>query len=225
MRDRNWNHCGLQRKLADNGGLTLIEMLCATFILILLCVMVSTGLGMAAYDYHMLTAEAETELLLNTIVTSLTDRLRGSTFSVEVDEITKEQTYIHSLGRVTIAKEGPAAGNTEPAQGTVVIQDSSSEQKALLPDGAYGAVFSEDTAKGKKRRYEVVSVSVKVKNAAGVEFDLPLAGGGTGLYPAPGEAVTYTIRLTVKDRITGVTKTTPDNGVIVRSLNPMKQIE
>lgn len=225
MRDRNWNHCGLKRKLADNGGLTLIEMLCATFILTLLCVMVSTGLGMAAYDYRMLTAEAETELLLNTIVSSLTDRLRGSTFSVKENE-TGDKTYIHSLGRVTTAGDGrPDAGSTEPAQGTVVIQNSSLEQKALLPDGAYGAVFSEDAVNGKKRRYEVVSVSVKVKDAAGVESDLPLAGGGTGTYPASGEIVTYIIRLTVKDRVTGVSKTTPENGVIVRGLNPMKQIE
>lgn len=224
MRDRKQS--GLRRKLADSGGLTLIEMLCATLILTLLCVMLSTGLSMAAYDYRMLTAEAETELLVNTVVSSLTDRLRDSTLSVK--EEAGMRTYRHSLGTVTVAAGGPEAGKTEPAEATVVIKaDGSTEQKALLPDGAYGTVFNGNAA---LRRYEVTSVSVfvPVTDASGLESELllnqPLAVGGGEAYPAGGGTVTYKIQLTVKDRVTGVSRSTPDGGVIVRCLNPVKEI-
>lgn len=215
----------LRRKLADSGGLTLVEMLCATLILTLLCVMLSTGLAMAAYDYRMLTAEAEAELLLNTIVSSLTDRLRDSTLIVKVDEDGNKE-YSHSLGKAAIAGGSAEAGKTQPAQGTVVLETDAgglTEQKALLPDGAYGAVTGEDASEGKKRRYEVVSLSVSLEDASGAESVLPPAAEAT--YPAPGDAVTYRIHITVKDRVTGVSKSTPDDGIAVRCLNPVKKIK
>lgn len=226
----------LRGKLADCGGLTLIEMLCATFILTLLCVMLSTGLAMAANHYRRLTAEAETELLLDTIASSLADDLRNSTLSVKEDA--GIATYSHSLGKITIAGGSGDAGKTEPAQGTVV-EDGLTEQKALLPDGIYGAVFGEDETDGKKRRYEVVFISVSgvMKKTNGDKVELPLddwvtypASGGAGLvlasdvvYPEPGEIVTYTLQLTVQDRVTGISKTTPEGGIVVRCLNPVKQ--
>lgn len=222
MRDRKKSRCflegsagdmgskRLQRKLADSSGLTMIEMLCATIILTLLCVMLSTGLSMAVYDYRMLTAEAETELLVDTIVSSLTDRLRDSTLSKDA----ATGKYSHSLGEIKKADESGAAGITEPAPDTVVI-----DEKALLPDGAYGAVFSQDTG-GKKRRYKVVSVSVSVIDASGAESGLPPADGSTG--PAPGTFVKYAIELKVEDRITGVSCSTPDGGILVRGLNPVR---
>lgn len=218
MRDR------MRGKLADKSGLTMIEMLCATFILTLLCVMLSTGLSMAAYDYRMLTAEAETELLVNTIVSSLTDRLRDSTLSV--DEATGK--YSHSLGEIKKADAGGDAGITAPAQDTVVLEKKTVrpdgppeiEQKALLPDGAYGTVVNKDGAGGKKRRYEVVDISISVIDASGAELKLPQPDGTT--YPAPGKVVTYAIRLEVRDRITGVSRATPEDGIIVRCLNPVK---
>lgn len=216
----------LRRKLADSRGLTLVEMLCATLILTLLCVMLSTGLAMAAYDYRMLTAEAETELLLNTIVSSLTERLRDSTLIVKVEEDGNNK-YSHSLGKVAIAEGSAEAGKTEPAKGTVVIEetnaDGSKKQKALLPDGAYGAVTGEDGTDGKKRRYEVESISVFIEDASGAESALPPAAGAT--YPDSGDAVTYKIHITVKDRVTGVSKSTPEDGIVVRCLNPVKKIE
>lgn len=216
----------LQRKLAENSGLTMIEMLCATIILTLLCVMLSTGLSMATYDYRMLTAEAEAELLVDTIVSSLTDRLRGSTLRVNVEE----RKYSHDMSEVGIAGDGrPNAGiaEGEPAQGTVIIG-----QYALLPDGAYGAVFSKDDANGKKRRYEVTEVSVSVavtdiSDTAPKVLELPLPDNWAAWdwlqYPGSDKiaGVTYTIKVTVKDRVTGVSKSTPEDGIKVRCLNPV----
>ena len=268
----------LQRKLAENSGLTVIEMLCATVILTLLCVMLATGLSMAVYDYRMLTAEAETELLVDTIVSSLTDRLRDSTLTV--DEGAHE--YRYSLGEIKKAEESADAGITAPAPGTVILEQKGSptdgevvsyqkavgpdgtliaglpagttitgntatkpngdtvtlpagttviEQKALLPDGAYGAVFSKDGTNGKKRRYEVtnVSVSVAVTDISGPTpevLELPLDNWEAwdwSKYPGSDKIadVTYTIRLTVKDRVTGVSKSTPEDGMKVRCLNPV----
>ena len=205
----------LRRKFADNGGLTMIEMLCVLIILTLLCMMLTTSLSMASHHYRMLTAEAETELLVDTIVSSLTDKLRGSTLKVD-----GSGHYSHDMGAVGIAGNSRAHAGIaegEPAQGTVVIG-----QDALLPDGAYGAVFSMDDTNGKKRRYEVTYLSVSVADASGTEWGLPPADGTAGA-PAVGDAVTYTIKVTVKDRVTDITRSTPDGGIAVRCLNPVKQ--
>lgn len=230
MKDRKWRR-RLRGKLADSGGLTLVEMLCATLILALLCVMVSTGLAMAAHQYRMLTAEAETELLVDTIVSALADRLRDSTLSIDA----ATGAYSHSMGKITTKTAGDSeAGKADqkPAKDTVIIEvgmaGGSTEQKALLPDGAYGAVFSEDAADGRKRRYEVVSVSVSVFNKSGTDSK-PLQalapGDASGGYPGSGDAVTYKIEVEVKDRITGVSRGTPDGGIIVRCLNPVREFD
>ena len=49
----------MKRKLRNNSGVTLVEMLAVTVILILLGLMLNTGLMMAVGSYHDLTAEAE----------------------------------------------------------------------------------------------------------------------------------------------------------------------
>lgn len=273
---------GLRKKLSDAGGLTVIEMLCATCILVLLCVMLATGLSMATYQYRMLTAEAETELLVNSIVSSLSDRLRENKLTVTVSE-GGDGSYSYSIGEITTAQGNTYAGTTAPAMGTVILEknvplkdgelvaplkvvtgsgagetttilpvgtkitiagatatatlpaDGGSvllnpagaviiQQRALLPDGAYGAVLNkEGGAKGKKRRYQVqsltVSASVTIKD--GTKQDL------SGFWPAslkPDDvvAVSYTIKLTVEDQVTHVTRSTPDDGIVVRCLNPVK---
>lgn len=269
----------LRNKLSDTRGLTVIEMLCTTCILVLLCMMVSTGLSMAVYQYRMLTAEAETELLVNSIVSSLSDRLRENRLTVTMSGGSGGGSYSCSMGEVTTAPGSADAGKTAPAMGTVILEkkvslkngelvtplkvmssatilpvgtkiaitgagagatataalpDGSSislnpagdtflQQGALLPDGAYGAVFGEDAADGKKRRYQVESltVSVAVITKDGTTQDL-----SPGVWPAlsPDEvaAVSYTIKLTVEDQVTHVSRSTPDEGIIVRCLNPVK---
>jgi len=109
----------VQRKLRDSGGVTLIETLCAVVILTLLGLLLNTGLQMAVKSYHDMTAESETQLLLNTLTNALSDKLRYSTVTRRSDG-----TFASSIGEITLD------GGTE---GQVLVNG-----KSLLPDGAYG---------------------------------------------------------------------------------------
>lgn len=276
---------GLQKKLSDTGGLTVIEMLCATCILILLCMMLATGLSMATYQYRMLTAEAETELLVNSIVSALSDRLRENKLTVTVPEGGGDGSYSYSIGEITTAQGNTYAGTTAPAMGTVILEKNVPlkdgelvaplkvvsgsgageattilpvgtriaitgatataalpgggsislnpagaviiQQRALLPDGAYGAALNkEGGAEGKKRRYHVQSgsltVSASVTKKDGTKQDLASGIWPASLNPDDVAAVSYTIKLTVEDQVTHVVSSTPDDGIVVRCLNPVK---
>ena len=66
----------MRKKLDSSGGFTLVEMLCAVAILTLLCLMLGTGMQAAMETYREITAESETQLLLNTLVDANADELR-----------------------------------------------------------------------------------------------------------------------------------------------------
>ena len=63
----------MRKKLDSSGGFTLVEMLCAVAILTLLCLMLGTGMQAAMETYREITAESETQLLLNTLVDANAD--------------------------------------------------------------------------------------------------------------------------------------------------------
>ena len=66
----------MRKKLRDGAGLTLVETLCTVLILVLLGLMLNAGLNMAAKSYLNLTAEAETQLLLNSLTNAIAAELR-----------------------------------------------------------------------------------------------------------------------------------------------------
>ena len=66
----------MKKKLKDSAGFSLVEMLCAVAVLMLLCVMLNSGLSVAMKTYFDLTAEAETQLLLNSLSNAIADELR-----------------------------------------------------------------------------------------------------------------------------------------------------
>lgn len=66
----------MKKKLDSAGGFTVVEMLCAVAVLVLLCLMLGTGLSMAIKTYRDITAESETQLLLNSLVDAIADELR-----------------------------------------------------------------------------------------------------------------------------------------------------
>ena len=66
----------MKRKLKNSSGFSLVEMLCATAVLMLLCVMLNSGLSVTMKTYFDLTAEAETQLLLNSLTNAVAGELR-----------------------------------------------------------------------------------------------------------------------------------------------------
>lgn len=66
----------MRGKMSDSRGFSLVEMLCATVILVLLGLLVNTGLQLAMRSYQDLTAQSEAELLLSAVSNALADDLR-----------------------------------------------------------------------------------------------------------------------------------------------------
>ena len=66
----------MKHKLKERAGLTLVEMLCAMLILSLMGFLLHAGLSMAMQSYLHLTAEAETQILLNSLTNAIAAELR-----------------------------------------------------------------------------------------------------------------------------------------------------
>ena len=66
----------MRKKLRSRRGMTLVEMLAASVVLILLGLMLHTGLLMAQRSSRTLTGEAENQLLLSTLSDLLSNELR-----------------------------------------------------------------------------------------------------------------------------------------------------
>lgn len=124
----------MRKKLKSTSGLTFVEMLCATGILFLLVLMMSTGMQMALASYRTHTGDAETQLLLNSLTDALADKLRYCV-------VTKKAggTVENSIGVVAV-----------DANGHVTVGG-----KELLSEGAYGEKNTDS-----KRRYQVTEASV-----------------------------------------------------------------
>jgi prepilin-type N-terminal cleavage/methylation domain-containing protein len=67
---------GGKRKLKSRKGFTLVETLAAVAVLAMLSLMLNTGLNMALRSYRDMRAESETQLLLSTLTSVLSDELR-----------------------------------------------------------------------------------------------------------------------------------------------------
>lgn len=120
----------MRKKLKSTSGLTFVEMLCATGILFLLVLMMSTGMQMALASYRTHTGDAETQLLLNSLTDALADKLRYCVVTVDTGGTYKSC----SVGEVNVN-----------AAGHVTVGG-----KELLSAGAYG----EKTDASGKRRYQ-----------------------------------------------------------------------
>lgn len=112
----------MRKKLRDEGGLTLVELLAAVVILILLGLLLNTGLQ-AVRTYRAMTAQSEVELLLSTAVDALADDLRYAR-DVSADGI--GFTY-------TSDSYGAGTSLTVDENGQILANG-----KRVLPTGAYG---------------------------------------------------------------------------------------
>ncbi len=98
----------MKKKLKSSGGFSLVEMLCAVAVLMLLCVMLNSGLSVAMKTYFHLTAEAETQLLLNSLTNAIAGELR---YAHEVSG-TDDPTY-NGGSRITLANGQVYVGGKE----------------------------------------------------------------------------------------------------------------
>lgn len=86
----------MTRKWKDGRGFSLVEMLCATVILVLLGLLINTGLNLAVKSYRNITAQEELELLVSNLSSVLADDLRYAKKVHVVDLTSKELSRYHS---------------------------------------------------------------------------------------------------------------------------------
>lgn len=159
----------VKRKLRDAGGLSIVEMLGATVVLVLLCLLMNTGIQLDMKSYLNETAESETQLLLSTLADALSDKLRYAVVTKAEGgdlEISVGQVEVNGEGRVTV-------GGQE-----------------LLPDGAY---------RHGKYKAETVVVTPEITddaegNPTGCCFNITLkvqeaSGGGDAIFAETGLTV------------------------------------
>lgn len=153
----------MRGKVKDSRGFSLVEMLCATVILVLLGLMINTGLNLAVKSYQDITAQEELELLLSNLSSVLTDDLRYAK-KVYVDPTSKELSRYHSerynspgqqYTRLSVKDDGQLYANTY----------------RMLPSGSYG-----------NGAYEIpITDGIKIKFENGlftVDLTVQQAGGG-----------------------------------------------
>ncbi len=121
-------HSGFLRKLRENKGFSLVEMLACTVVLLLLALVLNTGLQAALDSYHSMIAKSETQLVVSTVIDGLADELRytGQPEIFEYPAPTDRAGYGLELrdGRIYV----PAYGGDGKVTGT----------RRLLPGGVYG---------------------------------------------------------------------------------------
>lgn len=162
----------MKEKLENAGGLTLVEMLCAVAILVLLCLLMNTGMQMAAKSYDRLTAESETQLLFGSLSDALIDKLRYCVVTEKPDPAGGASKYEYSIGTFDVS-----------GSGMVLVGGD-----RLLPDGAYGTgrweyrveCIEKDGNKLPLVRYEggnfIVNFKVIWKKDKGVSAQTPEGG-------------------------------------------------
>lgn len=169
----------MRKKLADTGGVSIVEMLCATTILILLGLLLNSGLQLSVKSYRELTAESETQLLLATAIDALADDLRYARKVETEPDNTLKSYFSDSYGKdtaITLSSSGDTTGQLLAAG------------KRVLPPGAYG-----------KGAYRIQNLNITYNK----------------------DTQQFTIKMEViAPKIAGVGAKTPDEGVIIRCLNP-----
>lgn len=186
----------MRKKLKDNGGLTLVEMLCAVAILVLLCLMMNTGIGMAVKTYRDITAESETELLVSTLSDILADKLR---YCVVTEKTGTPTTYEYSTGNVDV-DNGKLVVKVENADGT------GTTTKQFLPEGAYGVY-------GQFKTSYIENYKVEKTKDETTGIDIPIV-----TYDSTNNI--FTVNFTVTAEKSGITQTAE---FTVRCLNPAKK--
>lgn len=163
----------MKKKLNQDAGFTLVEMLAATMILILLTMMLGTGLQMTVRSYQKITAQSEVDLLLSTAMDALVDDLR---FAQEYEEYYKPGSTSDDPVPFTYSSDSFEGSihlelsDKDGQKGQIVARDINSTDDPLrfLSTGVYGVVTSNG-----ERVYRLTEMTIK-PNPADNTFEITL---------------------------------------------------
>ena len=186
----------MKQKLNSQAGLTLVEMLASTAILMLLALMLNTGLQMMFRTYQTMIAKSEVELLLSTAVDALADDLRYAWYVKDYRDPEDPVPFQYS------SDSFGAKTHLELNGGQITAKsDEKPEGWLVLPTGAYGSTTS-------YKEYKVTDLRITYRTD-----------------PTTKE-ITFTVYLTVATEDGSIRAGTPiaedgtELGVTVRCLNP-----
>lgn len=201
----------MRKKLKEEAGLTVVEMLAATAVLTLLALMLSTGLQMVMSSYRTMIAQSETELLLSNAVNTLAGDLRyawnvqgNDGAEIRYSDDTQyapgftynsgfygENAFLEVDDRGQIMAKSPQK-NVDGSIKTDGAGNVIYRTYQVLSTGAYGR-------NDNYRQYAVTNMTIKLNK------------------PAGSDEITFTIYLKVE---TDDQKNSADTTVTVRCLNP-----
>ena len=191
----------MRKKINSEEGFSLVELMVVIGIMVLLGLMLTTGMQMALRTYQTVVAQSEVELLLSTAVDALADDLRYAWDFKEGDGVGTERENVKAQFSYCSDSFGDDTYLDLDGNGQLVAKNGGSpEGSRVLPTGAYGSRTA-------YMSYEVTNLEI-----------FPNAD------PAAKE-ITFTIHLTVAGKTpdgTSISASTPEGGVTVRCLNPMK---
>lgn len=121
----------MRKKLKEEAGLTMVEMLAASLVLALLALMLNTGLQMVMNTYQTMITQSELELLVSTAVDALADDLRYAqdvrsysdsadpvNFTYYSDSYGEKTHLVVENGRIVAKSENTTGNNTWPVLST-----------------------------------------------------------------------------------------------------------
>ena len=115
------------KKLRNQNGLTLTEMLCTVIIVLLFSSLVAVGANAAVRSFRISMADSQAQELCSTLTTAISDKLR---YSGEVGQ----NMFIQGVGTTDSGGGGSFAISDD---GEVVIQTTDSEEFRLLGSASY----------------------------------------------------------------------------------------
>lgn len=182
----------MKKKLKNSAGFSLVEMLCAVAVLMLLCVMLNSALSVAMKTYFDLTAESETQLLLNSLTNAIAGELRYA-YGVKGTENPTYNPYA-PVDNPTDTR----SLNLKLQDGRVLVAGGPDGDKDLLPiekNGRGGAYKNGD--------YQVDEMKIVYDESSAC----------------------FTVNLKVSWKDSGISAQTPEDGVVIRCLNPPEESE
>lgn len=149
----------MKKKLNEEAGLTLVEMLAATLIMVLLTMILGTGLQMTVNSYRKITAQAEVDLLLSTAIDALADELRFVWDVEGVDGDKNGFTYksdsFEGVVKLTLDSDDKGQIIAERIYPPGTEDEDKAPPKLFLSTGAYGSVDSDGS-----RAYVVTKMEI-----------------------------------------------------------------
>ena len=166
----------MRKKLSGEEGITLVELLVTTVILVLLGMMVNTGMQMATESYRRIIAQSELELMKSTVLDELADDLRFA-WNVEPDLTASPDDVVDfiysspSFGEnttldVDLNGDGEKAGHIK-ARSDYTEAEYGADPVEFLDTGVYGAVKAGESA------YEVYDLHIHYEETDNT-FDITL---------------------------------------------------